>query len=124
MNALIAAAFSRTSAILLTLVLLSAVGVASYIQIPKEARPDVDIPVAYVSVIYEGISPDDAERLLIKPLEKHLRTVEGLDVMKSVASEGYGSVALARILIWLWQMYARPLMKPSPIYLRMRMSQK
>ncbi len=94
MNALIAGAFSRTSAILLTLVLLSAVGVASYIQIPKEARPDVDIPVAYVSVSYEGISPDDAERLLIKPLEKHLRTVEGLDVMKSVASEGYGSVAL------------------------------
>ncbi|MEK9610100.1 MAG: efflux RND transporter permease subunit [Alphaproteobacteria bacterium] len=94
MNALIAAAFSRTSAILLTLVLLSAVGVASYIQIPKEARPDVDIPVAYVSVSYEGISPDDAERLLIKPLEKHLRTVEGLDVMKSVASEGYGSVSL------------------------------
>jgi len=94
MNALIAAAFSRTSAILLSLVLLSAVGVASYFQIPKEARPDVDIPVAYVSVSYEGISPDDAERLLIKPLEKHLRTVEGLDVMKSVAAEGYGSVSL------------------------------
>ena len=32
--------------------------------------------------------------LLAQPLEKHLRTVEGLDVMKSVASEGYGSVAL------------------------------
>ena len=94
MNTLIAAAFSRTGAVLLTLVMLSAIGIASYIQIPKEARPDVDIPVAYVSVGYEGISPDDAERLLIKPLEKHLRTVEGLDVMKSVAAEGYGSVSL------------------------------
>ncbi len=94
MNPLIAAAFARNSAILLTLVLLCAIGIISYIQIPKEARPDVDIPVAYVSISYEGISPDDAERLLIKPLEKHLRTVEGLDVMKSVASEGYGSVAL------------------------------
>ncbi len=94
MNSLIAAAFSRTSAIVLTLLLISALGIVSFIQIPKEARPDVDIPVAYVSVGYEGISPDDAERLLIKPLEKHLRTVEGLDVMKSVASEGYASVAL------------------------------
>ena len=94
MNSLIAAAFSRTSAILLTLMLLGAIGIVSYIQIPKEARPDVDIPVAYVSVGYEGISPDDAERLLVKPLEKHLRTVEGLDVMKSVASEGYASVSL------------------------------
>jgi len=71
MNGLIAAAFSRTGAVLMTFVLLSAIGIASYIQIPKEARPDVDIPVAYVSVGYEGISPDDAERLLIKPLEKH-----------------------------------------------------
>ena len=94
MKALIAAAFSRAGAILLTLVLLSALGVASLIQIPKEAKPDIDIPVAYVSISYEGISPDDAERLLIKPLEKHLRSVEGLDVMKSVASEGYGSLAL------------------------------
>ena len=94
MNSLIAAAFARNSAVLLTLVLVCAIGIISYIQIPKEARPDVDIPVAYVSISYEGISPDDAERLLIKPLEKHLRTVEGLDVMKSVASEGYGSVAL------------------------------
>ncbi len=94
MNSLIAAAFARNSAVLLTLVLMCAIGIISYIQIPKEARPDVDIPVAYVSISYEGISPDDAERLLIKPLEKHLRTVEGLDVMKSVASEGYGSVAL------------------------------
>ena len=94
MNSLIAAAFARNSAVLLTLVLICAIGIISYIQIPKEARPDVDIPVAYVSISYEGISPDDAERLLIKPLEKHLRTVEGLDVMKSVASEGYGSVAL------------------------------
>ena len=94
MNSLIAAAFARNSAVLLTLALICAIGIISYIQIPKEARPDVDIPVAYVSISYEGISPDDAERLLIKPLEKHLRTVEGLDVMKSVASEGYGSVAL------------------------------
>jgi multidrug efflux pump len=94
MNTIIAAAFSRSGAILMTLILLSAVGIASYIQIPKEARPDVDIPVAYVSVGYEGISPDDAERLLVKPLEKHLRSVEGLDEMKSVSAEGYASISL------------------------------
>ena len=52
---------------------------------PQGAKPDIDIPVAYVSVGYDGISPEDAERLLIKPLEKHLRTVEGLDKMSSVA---------------------------------------
>ena len=94
MNSIIQAAFSRTGAVLMALALLSFIGVGAYIDIPKEAKPDIDIPVTYVSVNYEGISPDDAERLLVKPLEKHLRTVEGLDRMTSVGAEGYGSVTL------------------------------
>ena len=94
MKGLISAAFSRAGAVILGLILLCGFGLKSYIDIPKEAKPDIDIPVAYVSVGYDGISPEDAERLLVKPLEKHLRTVEGLDKMSSVASEGYGSVTL------------------------------
>ena len=94
MNSIIEAAFSRAGAVLLALVVLCGIGLSAFNEIPKEATPDIDIPVAYVSVGYKGISPSDAERLLIKPLEKHLRTVEGLDVMKSVAAEGYGSVSL------------------------------
>ena len=94
MNAVISAAFSRTGAVMLLLGLLIFVGYNAYNAIPKEAKPDIDIPVAYVSVGYEGISPEDAERLLIKPLEKQLRTVEGLDRMTAVAAEGYGSVSL------------------------------
>ena len=94
MNAVIEAAFNRAGAVILMLLVLSGIGLASYIKIPKEAAPDVDIPVTYVSVSYEGISPEDSERLLVKPLEKHLRAVEGLDSMSSVASEGYGAVTL------------------------------
>ena len=94
MNAVIEAAFNRAGAVILTLLVLSGLGLASYIEIPKEAAPDVDIPVTYVSVSYEGISPEDSERLLVKPLEKHLRSVEGLYSMSSVASEGYGAVTL------------------------------
>ena len=94
MNSIIDAAFSRTSAVLVGLFLLFIAGISSYYSIPKEAKPDIDIPVAYVSVGYEGISPEDAERLLIKPLEKRLRSVEGLERMSSVAAEGYGSVSL------------------------------
>ena len=94
MNTIIQAAFSRTGAVLMALAVLSFVGVGAYFEIPKEAKPDVDIPVTYVSVKYEGISPEDSERLLVKPLEKHLRTVEGLDKMTSVGAEGYGSVTL------------------------------
>ena len=94
MNGIINAVFSRKSAVLVGLLLLFVAGISSYYSIPKEAKPDIDIPVAYVSIVYEGISPEDAERLLIKPLEKRLRSVEGLERMSSVAAEGYGSVSL------------------------------
>lgn len=94
MNTIIAAAFSRTGAVLVAMAMLFGIGFSSFLSIPKEAKPDIDIPVAYVSVSYDGISPEDSERLLIKPLEKQLRSVEGLDKMTSVASEGYGSVSL------------------------------
>ena len=86
--------FSRPYAIILGLLIIFVFGSLSFIQMPKEATPDVDIPMAYVSVGYEGISPNDAEKLLAKPLEKHLRTVAGLDKMTSASTEGYSSVTL------------------------------
>ncbi len=94
MNAFIDLFFSRPYAVLLALIIILFFGAQSYIEMPKEATPDVDIPVAYVSVGYEGISPPDAEKLLAKPLEKHLKTIAGLDNMTSASTEGYSSVTL------------------------------
>ncbi len=75
-------------------VLVLMMGTASYISIPKENNPDITIPVAYVSVELEGISPDDADSLLVHPLEKELRSLEGLKEVKSTASEGHASIVL------------------------------
>ena len=94
MIALIKAAFSRPGAILLMLFIILGMGLNAFNTIPKEANPDVEIPVAYVSVSYSGISPNDAEKLLVKPLEKQLRSVAGLDKMTAVASEGYAAITL------------------------------
>ncbi len=94
MGSIISSAFQRPSAIVFMLLIIFGVGINAFINIPKEASPDVDIPVAYVSVGYSGISPDDAEKLLVKPLEKKLRSVAGLDKMTSVGTEGYASITL------------------------------
>ena len=94
MRKIIEACFSRPGAVILGLLLIFFIGTNAYLNIPKEATPDVDIPVAYVSVGYDGISPSDAEKLLVKPLEKNLRTVAGLDKMTAVGAEGYASITL------------------------------
>ena len=94
MNALIDAAFSRSRAVLLALILLLAAGAAAYRTIPKEAAPEVQIPVAIVTTSLEGITPEDGERLLIRPLETELAALAGLDEMTAQAGEGFASVVL------------------------------
>ena len=94
MNALIDAAFSRTRFVLLTLVLTLLVGAYAYVAIPKEANPDIPIPLVYVSTGLDGISPADAERLLLEPMEAEFGAIEGLDEISSEAAEGFASVQL------------------------------
>ena len=89
MHNLIDAAIDRARAVIMMLILLLASGIASYHAIPKESTPDVKIPVIYVSMYHEGISPEDAERLLIRPMEKELRNIEGIKEMSSNASQGF-----------------------------------
>jgi len=94
MNSIINAALSRTRTVVLLAVLLAIVGISSLKNIPRESFPDVTIPMAYVSVSYEGISPQDSDSMLVRPLEKELKSLEGLDEITSTASEGHASVTL------------------------------
>ena len=94
MNALIDAAFSRTRVVLLLLVAILTIGAVAYRTIPKESFPEVQIPTVYVSTSLEGISPEDAERLLVKPLETELAALTGLNSMTGTAAEGHASVQL------------------------------
>jgi multidrug efflux pump len=67
-------------------------GALAYQSVPKEAEPDVAIPIMYVSLVYQGISPEDSERLLLRPVEAQLKNLKGLKEMKSAAYEGGGYV--------------------------------
>ena len=94
MNALIDAAFSRARVVILSLVMILAVGAYAYIGIPKESSPEIPIPTLYVSTSLEGISPEDSERLLVEPLETELSAITGLKQITSNGAEGHASVQL------------------------------
>ncbi len=55
------------------LIFIIAAGSSTYISIPKEAVPDVNIPIIYVSLSQKGISANDSERLLVNLLKMKLR---------------------------------------------------
>ncbi|MBN8531606.1 MAG: efflux RND transporter permease subunit [Alphaproteobacteria bacterium] len=94
MAALIDAALDRSRTVMLLLVMIFLTGIIAYHEIPKESNPDVRIPIIYVSMHHEGISPQDAERLLLRPMEKKLKGVENVKEMRSFASESHASVVM------------------------------
>src|SRR5919205_3053623 len=77
-----------------TLLFLLIAGLVAYVTIPKEAEPDVKIPIIYVQLSQRGISPEDSERLLLRPVETQLKSVGNVKEMRSTAFEGGGFVLL------------------------------
>ena len=73
---------------------LTLAGALAYRSIPKEAEPDVQIPIIYVSMSYSGISPEDSERLLLRPMETRLKTIANVKEMTAKAYQGGGNVVV------------------------------
>jgi len=94
MNALIDAAINHSRTVIAVLVLVLISGSVAYVNIAKEAEPDINIPIIYVSMHHDGISPEDAERLLIRPMEQEMRVIEGVKEMRATAYEGGANVTL------------------------------
>lgn len=94
MTGLLEKTLQRGRTILMILALLLITGSVSYVTIPKEASPDITVPYVYVSMYHEGISPEDAERLLLRPMEQELRGIDGLIEMTASAYEGGGNLIL------------------------------
>lgn len=91
---LIDAALLRSRTVISALLLILASGTYAWLTIPKEADPDITIPKIYVTVNHEGISQEDAERVLVRPMEEKLRSVEGVKEMISWAHEGGANILL------------------------------
>ncbi|KII11838.1 efflux RND transporter permease subunit [Phaeobacter sp. S60] len=94
MRGCLAVIFARSRAVILIFAALLCGGAYAYVSIPKESNPDIPIPFVYVSTSLSGISPEDSERLLVKPLETGLSGLADLKEMKGHAYEGYASVTL------------------------------
>lgn len=98
MVSLIQASLNRTRTVLLLFILVFVSGIVALISIPKEAQPDITIPYVYVGTGLEGISPEDSDRLLVRPLEQELNGLEGLKELTSTASEGRASITLEFVI--------------------------
>tara|TARA_B100000700_G_scaffold71271_1_gene79245 strand:+ start:11248 stop:14349 length:3102 start_codon:yes stop_codon:yes gene_type:complete len=79
---------------ILIFLLIFITGLSSYFSIPKESQPNIEIPYIWVDVFLEGVSPEDSEKLIVRPLENELKNLQDLKEIKGEASESFGSVFL------------------------------
>jgi multidrug efflux pump len=80
--------------ILAFVVLSLTAGLLAYTGLPKEGEPDIDVPVLIVSAPYFGVSAEDSEKLLVRPLEQELRDLEGIKDITATAAEGIAIVVM------------------------------
>jgi multidrug efflux pump len=91
---LIDGAIKRRKVVLAVTLIASLFGLGAYLAMPRESQPNIDFPFISVVVPYPGVSPEDAERLLVRPLETELQSIEGIKEMNAVARQSMAVVNL------------------------------
>ena len=82
---------NRTSIYVLTII-ITAIGLISYLNLPKEQFPEVKIPKIIVQTIYPGTSPENMENLVSKPIEKQLKNISGIKSLTSNSFQDFSIV--------------------------------
>jgi multidrug efflux pump len=91
---LMQAAIERYRTTLAIAIMMTLAGVFALSAIPVESEPNINVPIFSITIIHEGISPEDGERLIVLPLEDELRAVEGIKEMRAYALEGRVTVTI------------------------------
>jgi len=73
---------------------ITAIGLNTFMTMPKESYPDIVLPQIYVSTVYAGTSPKDMEELVTRPIEKQIKSITGARIrnIKSTSIQDFSSI--------------------------------
>lgn len=89
-----ALALKRQVTVLALLFFIVVAGLYCYLSLPRESFPDITIPYVFVTTKYEGVSPEDVEKLITIPIERKLKGLSDLEEIRSTSAEGISTVAV------------------------------
>lgn len=90
----IAKGFMDSKLTVLLMIVFMVIGVYSSFLIPREEEPQIDVPMADIFVGYPGASPTELESRVIKPLEKMVSNIPGVDYIYSTSMKEQGMVTV------------------------------
>ena len=83
----------KSIVILLTVVLLISGGLL-YINMERQENPTVASPIATISCIYPGASPEDIEKLIVKPIENKIGDIAEIKKIESFSMDSIGVIKI------------------------------
>ncbi|HRU05085.1 MAG TPA: efflux RND transporter permease subunit [Candidatus Brocadiia bacterium] len=88
------ASVKNSTTVWVLMVLILVVGAYSYVTLPREAFPDVQIPIILITTPYRGVSPEDVETSITMKIEKELAGLKGVKEIRSASMEGMSSIVV------------------------------
>jgi len=84
---------NSTTVFFLTAIILF-FGYKAYDGMAKESFPEIKLPTIVIAAPYPGNSPENIEKLIVRPIEKELKGISGVDKVKASSLESYGSIVI------------------------------
>ena len=79
-------------AIVLMVIIMVISGVYSWLHMPVDLFPNLNIPVVNIISHYPGASPEDIETLISRPVENQIKTIPGVKRVASTSVQGISEV--------------------------------
>ncbi len=78
----------------LIMILMIIAGLFALIRLPRELIPKIDMNWVFITTIYPGVSPEEIEELITKPIEEAIENVDKIDFISSGSEEGQSFIAV------------------------------
>ncbi len=84
---------NKVSIYVLTIIITS-LGLLSYLSIPKEQFPEIIIPTIVINTVYPGTSPEDMENLVTRPIEKQCKSIADVKKITSNSIQDFSTIVV------------------------------
>jgi len=85
---------NNKTSIYVLIIIISIFGIINYNTIPKEQIPDIVIPTILINTMYPGTSPADMENLITLPIEKNIKSINGVKKITSSSVQDFSMIAV------------------------------
>ena len=82
---------NRVTVYIFTL-LIVVTGLIAYTSMPREDFPEIIENKVYISSVFPGNSAEDVEKLIVKPLEKQIKNISGVEKITASSFQDYGMI--------------------------------